>query len=172
MAALMGMLTGIDGGMIRDILVNQTPTVLQADLYAVAVLAAGVAVVIGHYPSFAVMIVGAPCASGSQSGEQGALRSVKPSAARERSGWFWSTAKVFHWEFGWKVPLRVRRRLPKPHSQRSASRGPKAGRGNLPVPDHASGCMAVVHGFSTTSQLYINTASSSGLLCLWSANRR
>jgi hypothetical protein len=67
MAALMGMLTGIDGGMIRDILVNQTPTVLQADLYAVAVLVAGVAVVIGHYPSFAVMIVGAPCASGSQS---------------------------------------------------------------------------------------------------------
>jgi len=62
MAALMGMLTGIGGGIVRDVLVNQTPTVLQADLYAVAALAAGVVVVIGHilhYPSFAVMIVGA-----------------------------------------------------------------------------------------------------------------
>jgi uncharacterized membrane protein YeiH len=59
MAALMGMLTGIGGGMLRDVLVNQTPAVLQADLYAVAALAAGVVVVVGHvmqYPSFAVMI--------------------------------------------------------------------------------------------------------------------
>ncbi len=47
MAALLGMLTGIGGGMLRDILVNQTPTVLEADLYAVAALAAGVVVVVG-----------------------------------------------------------------------------------------------------------------------------
>src|ERR1700681_1877914 len=40
MAALMGMLTGIGGGMLRDVLVNETPTVLRADLYAVAALAA------------------------------------------------------------------------------------------------------------------------------------
>ena len=62
MAALMGMLTGIGGGMLRDVLVNETPTVLRADLYAVAALAAGIVVVVGHvmhYPSFAVMIVGA-----------------------------------------------------------------------------------------------------------------
>jgi uncharacterized membrane protein YeiH len=62
MAALMGMLTGIGGGMLRDVLVNETPTVLRADLYAVAALAAGVVVVVGHvldFPSFAVMIVGA-----------------------------------------------------------------------------------------------------------------
>jgi uncharacterized membrane protein YeiH len=62
MAALMGMLTGIGGGMVRDVFVNQTPTVLKADLYAVAALAAGVVVVVGHvlhYPSFALMIVGA-----------------------------------------------------------------------------------------------------------------
>ena len=62
MAALMGMLTGIGGGILRDVLVNQTPTVLQSDLYAVAALAAGVVVVAGHmlhYPSFAVMIGGA-----------------------------------------------------------------------------------------------------------------
>jgi transposase len=31
-----------------------------------------------------------------------ARRSVEPSAARERSGWYWSTVKVFRWEFGWK----------------------------------------------------------------------
>jgi uncharacterized membrane protein YeiH len=62
MAALMGMLTGIGGGMLRDILVNQTPAVLKSDLYAVAALAAGLVVVVGdamHYPSFTVMIAGA-----------------------------------------------------------------------------------------------------------------
>lgn len=62
MAALMGMLTGIGGGMLRDVLVNETPTVLRADLYAVAALAAGLAVVTGHLLhllSFASMTVGA-----------------------------------------------------------------------------------------------------------------
>jgi uncharacterized membrane protein YeiH len=52
MAAIMGMLTGIGGGMLRDVLVNETPTAL----------AAGVVVVVGHvlnYPSFAFMIAGA-----------------------------------------------------------------------------------------------------------------
>jgi uncharacterized membrane protein YeiH len=46
MAALLGMLTGIAGGMARDIMLNEIPTVLRAELYAVAALAgAGVAVV-------------------------------------------------------------------------------------------------------------------------------
>ena len=48
--------------MLRDVLVNETPTVLRADLYAVAALAAGIVVVIGHasaLPIFRVMIVGA-----------------------------------------------------------------------------------------------------------------
>jgi transposase len=36
--------------------------------------------------------------------KKGALRSAKPSAARERSGWYCSTVGVFRWEFGWKVP--------------------------------------------------------------------
>ncbi|MGA7634172.1 MAG: trimeric intracellular cation channel family protein, partial [Terriglobales bacterium] len=43
-------------------LVNQTPTVLEADIYAVAALAAGVVVVIGyelHYRAFVVLTVGA-----------------------------------------------------------------------------------------------------------------
>src|SRR6202158_6272589 len=62
MAIFMGVLTGIGGGILRDVLVNQTPTVLQADIYAVAALAAGVVVAIGHllhYPAFVVLTVGA-----------------------------------------------------------------------------------------------------------------
>jgi uncharacterized membrane protein YeiH len=48
MAALLGMLTGIGGGMVRDVLVNEIPTVLRADLYALAALAGAAAVVVGH----------------------------------------------------------------------------------------------------------------------------
>ena len=64
--------------------------------------------------------------------KKGALRSVKPSVARARSGWYWSTVKVFRWEFGWKVPLRQKLRLRKPRSPRSGSRGAKVGRGKTP----------------------------------------
>lgn len=38
-AVLLGMLTGIGGGMVRDLLVAEVPIVLRADLYAVAALA-------------------------------------------------------------------------------------------------------------------------------------
>ena len=48
MAIFMGVLTGIGGGILRDVLVNQTPTVLEADIYAVAALAAGFVVVVGY----------------------------------------------------------------------------------------------------------------------------
>lgn len=48
MAPLLGMLTGIGGGMMRDILVAEIPNVLRADLYAVAALAGAVVVVIGQ----------------------------------------------------------------------------------------------------------------------------
>jgi uncharacterized membrane protein YeiH len=48
MAALLGMLTGIGGGMLRDALVVQIPTVLRAELYAVAGLAGAGVVVVGH----------------------------------------------------------------------------------------------------------------------------
>jgi uncharacterized membrane protein YeiH len=47
-AALLGMLTGIGGGILRDLLVNEIPVVLRADLYAVAALAGAVVVVAGH----------------------------------------------------------------------------------------------------------------------------
>lgn len=46
MATLLGMLTGIGGGMARDILLAEVPAVLQADLYAVAALLGAAVVVI------------------------------------------------------------------------------------------------------------------------------
>ena len=47
MAALLGMLTGIGGGMTRDILLAEIPQVLRSDLYAVAALAGASVVVLG-----------------------------------------------------------------------------------------------------------------------------
>ena len=61
MASLLGMLTGIGGGMVRDVLVNEIPTVLRADLYALAALAGAAVVVGGHLfalPPVATAIVG------------------------------------------------------------------------------------------------------------------
>jgi uncharacterized membrane protein YeiH len=61
-AALLGMLTGIGGGVMRDILQAEIPTVLRADFYAVAALAAASVVVIGHVaqlPASACALVGA-----------------------------------------------------------------------------------------------------------------
>lgn len=48
MAIVLGMVTGIGGGMMRDVLLAEIPVVLRADLYAVAALAAAAVVVIGH----------------------------------------------------------------------------------------------------------------------------
>jgi len=48
MAALMGMLTGIGGGVVRDVLLSDVPTVLRTDLYAVAALAGAAVVAVGH----------------------------------------------------------------------------------------------------------------------------
>ena len=47
MAIALGMVTGIGGGMVRDVLLAEIPTVLRSDLYAVAALAAAAVVVIG-----------------------------------------------------------------------------------------------------------------------------
>ena len=38
--------------------------------------------------------------------KKGASASAKPSAAKARSGWWWSTAKVFLWEANWSRPAR------------------------------------------------------------------
>lgn len=62
MAALLGMLTGIGGGMLRDVLLAQIPTVLCSELYAVAALAGALVVVVGHVmnlPPTAMAIAGA-----------------------------------------------------------------------------------------------------------------
>ena len=47
MSALLGMLTGIGGGITRDVLLAEVPQVLRSDLYAVAALAGASIVVIG-----------------------------------------------------------------------------------------------------------------------------
>jgi uncharacterized membrane protein YeiH len=47
MAAILGMVSGIGGGMVRDVLTTQVPTVLYSELYAVAALAGALAVVVG-----------------------------------------------------------------------------------------------------------------------------
>lgn len=48
MAALLGMVTGIGGGMVRDLLLIEIPQVLRSDLYAVAALAGAAMVVLGQ----------------------------------------------------------------------------------------------------------------------------
>lgn len=61
-AMLLGMLTGIGGGMTRDILVMEIPTVLRTELYAVAALLGAAVVVLGrmlHLPTSAAAIAGA-----------------------------------------------------------------------------------------------------------------
>ena len=47
-SALLGMLTGIGGGMARDVLLSEIPQVLRSDLYAVAALAGAFIVVVGN----------------------------------------------------------------------------------------------------------------------------
>lgn len=62
LAAMLGMITGIAGGMLRDLLVVRTPIVLQTDIYAVAALAGGAVVAIGawlHLPAAPAMLAGA-----------------------------------------------------------------------------------------------------------------
>jgi uncharacterized membrane protein YeiH len=61
-AVLLGVLTGIGGGVLRDVLVSTVPTVLRSDLYAVAALAGAAVVVIGDrlpFPAIAATIAGA-----------------------------------------------------------------------------------------------------------------
>jgi uncharacterized membrane protein YeiH len=61
-AILLGMLTGVGGGVVRDVLLAAVPTVLRAELYAVAALAGAVVVVTGRamgFPSGPVSIAGA-----------------------------------------------------------------------------------------------------------------
>lgn len=61
MAMSLGMLTGIGGGMARDMLLAEIPTVLRSELYAVAALAGAGVVVAGHMlrlPTVPIAIAG------------------------------------------------------------------------------------------------------------------
>lgn len=61
-AVLLGVLTGIGGGMLRDVLVAEVPNVLRAELYAVAALLGAAVVVIGNVlrlPPAMMSIIGA-----------------------------------------------------------------------------------------------------------------
>lgn len=61
-AVLLGMLTGIGGGIARDVLVREIPIVLRRELYAVAALIGAAVAVIGdmlHLPSAGAALVGA-----------------------------------------------------------------------------------------------------------------
>jgi uncharacterized membrane protein YeiH len=67
MAALLGMLTGVGGGMIRDVLLAEIPAVLRRDLYAVAALLGAAIVVVGELLGFPTVLTaiagGAACFS-------------------------------------------------------------------------------------------------------------
>lgn len=61
-AVLMGMLSGIGGGIVRDLLVVQVPSVLQRELYAVAAMLGAAIVVAGaalDLPATPVAVAGA-----------------------------------------------------------------------------------------------------------------
>jgi uncharacterized membrane protein YeiH len=61
-AVTLGILTGIGGGMARDLLVAEVPTVLYSEVYAVAAAAGAIVVVLGdaqHLPSVPVALAGA-----------------------------------------------------------------------------------------------------------------
>jgi uncharacterized membrane protein YeiH len=47
-AVLMGMITGIGGGIIRDLLLGESPTVLRRDIYALAAMLAAIVAVLAE----------------------------------------------------------------------------------------------------------------------------
>lgn len=62
MAAVLGMVTGIGGGIVRDVLLSEVPAVLRAEIYALAALAGAAVVVLGHLlalPTAMVAVVAA-----------------------------------------------------------------------------------------------------------------
>jgi uncharacterized membrane protein YeiH len=62
MAALLGMLTGVGGGVARDVLLSEIPAVLRSDVYAVAALAGASVMVAGdalHLPGTVSACAGA-----------------------------------------------------------------------------------------------------------------
>src|SRR4029079_11878585 len=61
-AALLGMLTGIGGGIMRDLLLRDIPVVLRSEIYALAALAGAAVVVCGNLlllPARTMALIGA-----------------------------------------------------------------------------------------------------------------
>jgi uncharacterized membrane protein YeiH len=56
-AALMGTITGVGGGTVRDLLLNRIPAVLNSDVYATAALAGAIVVVAGRYTGLSPRLV-------------------------------------------------------------------------------------------------------------------
>ncbi|MEO8018950.1 MAG: trimeric intracellular cation channel family protein [Pseudomonadota bacterium] len=56
MAALLGMLTGIGGGVMRDLLLSRVPVVFQSDIYALAALGGAAVVVFGDWQQWPPMV--------------------------------------------------------------------------------------------------------------------
>ncbi len=61
-AILLGMLTGIGGGVVRDVVMSEVPTVFRGEVYATAALAGATLVVVGSalkWPAFRTTFAGA-----------------------------------------------------------------------------------------------------------------
>ena len=79
MAAGLGMLTGIGGGIVRDLLLAEVPLVLRAELYAVAALAGASVVAMGSALGFPLHLT---CLLYTSSGDcADHVQSVRPSRA-------------------------------------------------------------------------------------------
>lgn len=94
MAALLGMLTGIGGGVARDVLLAQIPVVLRSDLYAVAALA-GAAIVAG-----------------------GSVLDIPPVITTTCGGLICLGLRVMALRYGWHLPVAGGRHAPPPGERR------------------------------------------------------
>jgi uncharacterized membrane protein YeiH len=61
-AALMGMLTGIGGGMLRDVLAGRVPLVFRGELYATPALVGATIAVVGQEAGLRTAVVAGPAA--------------------------------------------------------------------------------------------------------------
>lgn len=86
-AVLLGMLTGIGGGMVRDVLAAEVPSVLRGDIYAVAALAGAAVVVVGQ------------------------LLHVQPTVDALAGAALCFTIRCFAIKRGWSLPTALRRDL-------------------------------------------------------------
>ena len=59
-AALLGMVTGIGGGMMRDVLAGRVPVVLRGELYATPALVGALIAVVGHEIGVRAVIIAPP----------------------------------------------------------------------------------------------------------------